>query len=241
MKQILFGEEALKEFNKNIKNTLSKLEQKKFDKEIQQVALNMRLSIKKCELSSLPYFVRKSNSKLYINELDKAPEPSANKKKGKPKVGDNYTNQFFKDIYQITCKDNSSFFVMHNGLGIRIISDHWTKESIDKCAEMVAKLGGKWHMIPSGEPGAFPDHLRAYASQAFAKKGIHLPDPTPPTAEKVAISKQKYELSPTQSDIKEKIAVMRFKGQGIPILLDNGESANDKSSVTPLSTTPKLY
>ena len=143
MKQILTGLEALKEFNKNAKNTLSKLEQEEFDKKIQQVALDMRLSVKKCELSSLPDFVRKSNSRLYMNELDKAPEPSPTERKKKPKVEDDYTNQFFKDIYQVTCEDNSSFFVMQNGLGSRMVSDHWTEESIDKCAEMAAKLGGK--------------------------------------------------------------------------------------------------
>jgi len=202
----------------------------------------MQLSIKKCELSSLPDFVRKSNSRLYMNELDKAPEPSPTKKKEKSKIEDDYTNQFFKGIYQVTCEDNSSFFVMQNGLGSRMVSDHWTEESIDRCAEMAAKLGGKCHMIPSGEPGAFPDHLRAYASQAFAKHGIHLPDPTPPTAEKVAISKQKYELSSTQSAMKENMAAMRSKGQGVPIILpDSDESANNESRVTPLSTIPKPY
>lgn len=241
MKQILTGQEALKEFNKDQKNTLSKSEQEAFDKKIQQAALDMQLSVKKCELSSLPDFIRKSNSRLYMYELDKAPEPSPTKKKEKSTIEDDYTNEFFKDIYQVICKDNSSFFVMHNGLGSRIVSDHWTEESIDKCAEMAAKLGGKWLMIPSGEPGAFPDHLREYASQAFAKQGIQFPDPTPPTAEKVAISKQKYELSSIQSDMKENIAAMRSKEEAVHILSGSDQSADNESGVTPISTTPKPY
>lgn len=212
MTYILTGEEATDAFHE--KNRLSTLEQEEFNKKINQAALDLQLLVKKCELSALPEFVKKSNSRLYVKELDVTPEPSApTKKTEKPKVeDDDNTNPFFKDIYQVTCKDASSYFVMQNGLGSRMVSDNWTEESIDKCAEMSAKLGGKCHMIPSGEPGAFPDHLRAYATQAFAKHGIDFPDPTPPTAEKVTISKQKYGLSsPQPSDMKEKLAAMRSK------------------------------
>jgi len=33
---------------------------------------------------------------------------------------------------------------------------------------MSAKSGGESVMIPSGQPGAFPDHLREYALEAWA-------------------------------------------------------------------------
>lgn len=241
MTNILSGEKALKEFNKAKKNTLSKLEQEEFEQRIQQAALNIRLSVKKCDLNTLPDFVRKSNSRLYINELNKTPEPSPTiKEESVSELENDYINQFFKDIYQVTCEDSSSFFVMQNGLGSRMVADHWTEESIDKCAELAAKLGGKCHMIPSGEPGAFPDHLRKYASQAFAKQGIHFPDPTPPTVDAEARSKQKYGLFSTQSAIKENMTAMRTEGQG-RISSASNESSNNQAIEPPISTRPKPY
>lgn len=245
MKHILTGEDAREAFNKIEKANLSKFEQDEFNKKIQQVALEMQLTVKKCELNSLPDFVQTSNSRLYTNELD-VPEPSPGKKK-KPTAEDNDANQFYKDIYQVTLSGGSSFYVMHNGLGSRMVSDHWTEESINKCAEMSSKLGGKCSMIPSGEPGAFPDHLRAYATQAFAKHGMHFPDPTPPTAEKIEISRQKYEsyLTPpqnTQIPIKKALTELRQQEHSVSGLskLPESEHSEDKErKITPFSTTPK--
>lgn len=110
-----------------------------------------------------------------------------------------YKTQFFKNIYKIKCKDDSSFFIMQRAGGNgRFVSDHWTKESIEEAARMAGKMGGNHSMIPSGEPGAFPDHLREFATQVYAKNGIDLPDPTPPTPEMIEASRKKYEQPKAQ-------------------------------------------
>ena len=218
MKYYLVGDEALKEFNKIKNNSLSKAEQEEFNKKIQHTARELHLSVKKCDLEALPDFIKKSNSRLYKTELEKSadtkiPQTISEDKREKQKDAGDHTHQFFKDIYEVTCEDSSTFVVMRNGLGGRMISNNWTKESIDKCAEMAAKLGGQHFMIPSGEPGAFPEHLRAYATRAFAKHGIDLPDPTPPATAKINLSEQKQGLLSTQCAMKEKMVAMRTQGQ----------------------------
>lgn len=158
----------------------------KFDKKIQEVALEMQLEIEKCKLDSLPDFVHQSGKKLYKNELNKEGIDAAQD------VNDD-KKQFFKDIYKVKCKDESEFYIMHRTGGSgRMVSDHWTKESIEAAAKMAAKMGGQYSMIPNGEPGAFPAHLRAFAEQAFARQGLDFPDPTSPTAEMIEASRQEY-------------------------------------------------
>ncbi|KTC85220.1 hypothetical protein [Legionella brunensis] len=237
MRYALTGEEAREAFEKIAKANLSKSEQDEFNKKIQQVAFDMQIAIKKCELDSLPEFVKSSNSTLYTNELRRAPEPSPMKKSKEQ-------NQFFKDIHQVTLENGSSFYVMLNGIGGRFVSDNWTKESIDKCAEMAAKLGGQFNMIPSGEPGSFPDHLRAYATQAYAKHGIHLPDPTPPTAQQIEQSRQRYEAlegsNNTQMMMKKELSGLRQEQSMAELAqVSDREQGQDKSGMTPFSIEPK--
>ncbi|WED43770.1 hypothetical protein [Legionella cardiaca] len=246
MNHLLTDKEAREAFEKNKKANLSKAEQEEFQSKIEQVARDMGLRVKKCEMDSLPDFVETSTTRLYANEVDKAPQPSPKtpKKKATTEEEDkDVARHFFRDVYQVTSNDGSSFYVMHNGIGGRMVSDNWTKESIDKCAEMAAKLGGNFSMIPRGEPGAFPDHLRKYAEEAYAKHGLTLADPTPPTSEQIEASKQKYEnleSSQTQKIMKKELLGLRQeKGTELSKGPDKEQSYNNNTTMTPFSMEPK--
>ncbi|CEK11337.1 hypothetical protein [Legionella hackeliae] len=238
MVHVLKDEEALEAYNKLLKTNLSKSEQDELNKIIQQIASQLQLVAEKCDLNTLPDFVQQSNSRLYSYEIEKAAASSARQKIAtKP-------HNFFKEIHKLTAENGSSFYLMAGGFGYRIVSSHWTKESIDKCAALVAKLGGDWKMLPLGEPGAFPAHLRAYATQAYAKHGIHLPDPTPPTAEDIERSRKQYEASdsskskPSQKAMKQELATLR---QQTPKELDSSQdnTQSNETRIPPFSIVPK--
>lgn len=64
--------EILALINKNENDKKAELEKENYNKKIQQAALDLQLEVIKYELDSLPDSVRRSNNKLYKNELKKS-------------------------------------------------------------------------------------------------------------------------------------------------------------------------
>lgn len=234
MKHVLTTKEILELISKKENSIEEKLEKERFEKKIREIALELQLELKKCHLDSLPEYVRLSSNRLYKYELNSKQDIRDDKK------------QFFTNIYKIECKDGSSFHLMHRAGGTRIVSDHWTEESIEEAAKMAGKLGGQWSMIPCGEPGAFPAHLRAFAAQVFAKNGICLLDPTPPKPEMIEASRQKYEQPKMPSaeqkstlQLKDNLAKIKQNVEE-PITEMETEPTQAPSLITPFNTRPKF-
>lgn len=185
-KKIADDKEILEAFNKSKSSKEGQQEQELFIKLLHKAAAEMEAKIIKCMPEDLPQFVKDSSHNLY-------PEDLGNLELETDKDVINSEESLFDNIYKVGFSDGSSFYLMKSSVCSRFVSDNWTKESIDKAAEMASKLGGNFNMIPSGQPGAFPDHLREYAAQAWGKYGMDLKDPTPPTPEMIENSRQKSE------------------------------------------------
>ena len=131
-----------------------------FEQFMYKAAIGNKISFMKLNNKDLPAFLKNINSTIS--------KENSNKK----------TTLFYK--IESNERDPGSFFICYNTEGIRFVSDNWTKDSIQKSAEMAAKLGYcNMRMIPLGQPGAFPKELRSYASKVYKEKGIAVYDPTP--------------------------------------------------------------
>lgn len=173
------AEEALKSAMKIEHSNKLKFDMDAFIQKIENAASIMNLNMSQCKLQSLPDFARSGYDRRSTHD---------NK------------NQSVKSAYQLRIRDDLELFMIIGADGgVAFLSDHWTEESINKLAELAAKTGGRWSLLPSGTPGEIPDHLRAFAQRAFMQHGIRLSDPTPPSRAMIERSRLKYETATTGS------------------------------------------